>query len=629
MFDFVHENKRLVQIVLALIILPFAFWGVDSYQKSGGTEEIATVNGSKITQPELENGLRQQQDRLRQMLGANFDPAMFDKPEMKQAVLDNLISQRLLVDAAKAAGLQISDEQIAQVIANIEAFQDGGKFDKKRYESVLATQQMSPPMFEARVRDDLASQQLRDAYLQNGYASNTSTDKIIALNEQQRVVSIVPLSFQAQLAQVKIEDADLKKYYEQNQKEFQLPEQAKVEYVNFSLTSLMAKIEVTAEDARKYYDEHQAEFGAAEERQASHILILAAATAPQAEQDAARAKAQQLLLEVKKAPAKFTELAKQNSQDPGSATNGGDLGFFARGMMVKPFDDAVFALKVGEISDVVKSDFGYHIIKLAAIKPSRAKPLAEVRDEISIKLRQQKAADKFAELAEKFSNTVYEQSDTLKAAAELVGAPIQQSGWLEKGAVMGEPWTAKALEAVFSEDAVKNKRNTPAIEIAPSALLAARVIEHKPASARPFNEVQEGIRQKLVRQQAVELAVKQGKAELDKLQKGEKSTLTWSPAQTLTRAQHGALDKALVRQIFQVNAAKLPQYLGSEIAENGYLLVRVDAVKEAEKPAEVKQAGYAQQLRQLLGEEIFQAYLKDAKERATIKINMPVEAAKP
>lgn len=627
MFDFVHEKKRLVQIVLALIILPFAFWGVDSYRQSGNTAEVvAKVNDAKITQQEFENALRQQQDRLRQMLGANYDAAIFDNPEMKHAVIDNLVAQRLLIERAKTVGLVVSDEQMSQVIQGIEAFQDNGRFDKKRYESSLASQSMSPLMFEARLRSELIGQQMRDAYLQNGFASNSVADNVIRLYEQQRVVSTSPISFQPFMAQAKVDDAALKEYYEKNQKEFQVQEQARVEYVKFSADSLQAKADVKADDARKYYDEHQSEFGTPEERQAAHILVAVAATAPQAEQDAAKAKAEQLLQQARKNPAGFAELAKQNSQDPGSAANGGSLGFFGRGMMVKPFEDAAFALKQGEISGLVKSDFGYHIIKLLAVKPARLLPFDEVREGIMSKLRQQKATDMFAELAEKFSNAVYEQSDTLKPAAELIGAKIEQSGWLVKGAAPGEPWTAKMLQAIFTDDTVKNKRNTAAIEVAPNTLVAARILEYKPATTRALNEVQDTIRQKLLRQQAVELAAKQGKALLEQLQRGDKPALNWTAAQTISRAQHGSLDMGLVRKIFQADAAKLPQYTGAETQEGDYLLVRVDAVKEGSQPDDAKRAGYAQKLRQLTGEEMFKAYLADAKQQATIKVTLPEKA---
>jgi peptidyl-prolyl cis-trans isomerase D len=629
MFDFVHQHKKLLQVFLALIILPFALWGVSSYDKAGNSADVvATVSGLKITQQELENSLRQQQDRMRQQLGSNYDAAMFDTPEMKHAVLDNLISQRLLVERARAARLVVPDEQVAQVVAGIGAFQDDGKFDKKRYEAVLANQGMTPLTFEARVRDELIGQQMQDAYAQNGFAANSVADTVIRLNEQQRAVHVSTISFQPFMSQAKVEDAELKKYYEQNQSEFQVQEQAKVEYAKFSADDLLSKIEVSKEDVRKYYEEHQNDFGTPEQRRAAHILISVSATATQAEQDAAEAKAEQLLQEVRQNPAKFAELARKNSQDPGSAANGGDLGFFGRGMMVKPFDDAVFALKIGEISGLVKSDFGYHIIRLVAVKPSRALPFDEAREGIFNKLRQQKAADMFAEMAEKFSNTVYEQSDSLKPAADQVGAKIERSGWLVKGTPEGGLWTAKMLQTIFNDEVVKNKRNTAAIEVAPNVLVAARILEYKPASVRPFNEVQESIRQTLLRQQALELAVKQGRAMLEQLQGGGKPTLSWGAVQNITRAKHGSLDIGLVRQIFQANTAKLPQFVGAAQPQNGFVLVRIDDVKEGEAVTDAKTARYAQQLRQLTGEELAHAYLADARQQATIKVNLPEAAPK-
>ncbi|MDD2776584.1 MAG: SurA N-terminal domain-containing protein [Gallionella sp.] len=629
MFDFVQERKRFVQIVLLLIILPFAFFGVDSYNKSNQSAALATVNGSEVSAQEFENGLRQQQDRMRQMLGANYDAAMFETPEIRKAVLDGLVGQKLLMANAKSAGLTVTDEQIAEVIGGVEVFQENGKFDKKRYQTVLSNKNMSPLMFEAQVRDDLLSQQLREVYTQNGFIANATTDNIIRLNEQQRVVSVATVSFQDFMAQTKVDEAAVKQYYTKNTKEFEVPEQAKVEYVKFSVANLMDKIDIPSADAQKYYDTHVKEFEMAEQRQAAHILISAAADAPQAVQDVAKAKAEQLLQQVKQNPASFAELAKANSQDPGSAINGGDLGFFGKGQMVKPFEDTTFSLKTGEISGLVKSDFGYHIIKLVAIKPASVPTFAEVSAEIVSKLREQKAADQFAELADKFNNTVYEQSDTLKPAAELVNGQIEQSDWLSAKMTPTGPWTAKMLQAVFSEDVLKNKRNSVATEVAPNTLVAARMLEHKPASVRPLAEVQAAIQQTLMRKQAIELAIKQGKTQLAELQKGGTPTVQWAEAKTVSRAQRSNFDAALTRQIFQVNQAKLPQTVGAETAD-GFTLVRIDAVKEAEKVEDGKRARYAEQLRKMIGEEIYRAYMEDAKQHATIKSHLTdTPAAKP
>lgn len=620
MFDFVHENKKWVQIVLAVIILPFAFWGIDSYRKSGGGEALATVNGEKIYQQEFDNALRQQQGRMREMMGDKFDPAIFDKPEVKRSILENLASQRLLTIQARTAGLTISDEQLAQVIAGIEAFQKDGKFDKQRYESVLHSQNMTPLIFEARVQQELGMRQLTDAYANNGYASNSIADNLIRLNEQQRVVSTSQITADSFLQQITIDDAAVKDYYEKNASEFQTPEQARVEYVVLSAESLLPQVTVDDAEIKKYHEEHQTEFGTQEQRQAAHILITVSAQAPDADKQAAKAKAEQILQQVKQSPGKFAELAKQYSQDPGSASKGGDLGLFGRGMMVKPFEDAVFQLKPGEISSLVQSDFGFHIIKLVAINPAKIQPLNEVKAVIEQKIKMQKAGDKFAELAEKFSNVVYEQSDTLKPAAELAKAPLQQSAWLNKAQAESTPWTEKALQAVFSKEVLQDKRNSTAIEIAPNTLLAVRLLEHKPASSRPLAEVSNAIRQKLQRQQALEMASKQGKAILEQLKRGEKPNLVWKDGSAMTRAQLSGQGGDFARQVFQADATKLPAYVGVENAQGGYLLARVDAVKDSASADETKRTRYAQEIRKLIGEEMLQAYIADAKNHADISI---------
>lgn len=623
MFDFVQERKRLVQVVLLLIILPFAFFGVDSYNKATKGKTPASVNGTDVTLQDYDNAMRQQQARMRQMLGEAFDANLFETPEIKKVVLDSLIGQKLLVQRAKAAGLTVTDEQIAEIIGGIEAFQVDGKFDKKRYETVLSNKQMSPLMFEAQVREDILAQQMQEVFAQNGFAANSTVDNIIRLNEQKRMVSVAQLPFSLFLAQVKVDEAAIKQYYDKNTKEFELPEQVKVAYVKFAAGNLAAKIEVSPADAQAYYKEHGKEFGAPEQRQAAHILINVDPQTSAAEQDAAKAKAEQLLAKVKQAPASFADLAKQNSQDLGSAANGGDVGFFGQEQMMKPFAEATFALKIGEVSGLVKSDSGYHIIKLLAIKPAQIPAFDNVRDQIVAKLREQKANDKFAELADKFNNAAYEQSDTLKAAAELSGAQIEQSDWLKKSDAGNGIWNAKLLQAIFSDDVMKNKRNTAAIEVAPNTLVAARLLEHKPAAVRPLNEVRAMISEKLQHKQAVELAVQQGKAQLAALQKGGAATVTWGAPQAVSRAQRPEMELSLLRQVFQANTTKLPQVVGAETAQ-GYTLVRVESVQDGEKVEDGKRLRYAQQLRQRQGEELYRAYIDDAKKQAKIKLDLSV-----
>jgi peptidyl-prolyl cis-trans isomerase D len=616
MFDFVQEKKRLVQIVLALIILPFAFWGVDSYRKSGGAAPLATVNGEKIGQQEFDNALNQQQQRIREMAGANFDPAFFDKPEIKFSVLDGLISQHLMGMEANNAGLSLTNEQIGQIIVTIGAFQKDGKFDRQRYEAVLKEKGKTPAGFDAEIRQAVLVQQLSEAYTQNGYAAKVVAENLIRLNEQQRIVAVANLDVATFMKQVKLSDTAVSDYYTKNAQEFQMPERANVEYVVLSVDSLLSQVTVSDDEIKQYYEEHQADFGTQEQRQAAHILITVAKQASDADKQAAKAKAEQVLQQIKQSPSQFAALAKQYSQDPGSAANGGDLGMFGRGAMVKPFEDSVFSLKVGEVSNLVQTDFGYHIIKLLAVKPTKIQTLSEVKNLIVQRLKSQHANDKFAELAEKFNNTVYEQSDSLKPAAELVKASVQRV-WLSKGQAPAGLWTEKALQAVFSEDALKNKRNTAAVEVAPNTLLAAHVTEYKPASERPLAEVSASIQQKLQRLQASELAAQQGQKLLEQLQRGEKTSVSWKTPQVTTRNQRSGIEPALLQAVFRADTSKLPAYAGVDSA-SGFVLVRIDAVKDAASIDENKQGRYEQQIRQLTGEAMLMAYMADVKSRAKI-----------
>lgn len=619
MFDFVHENKRVAQVILALIILPFAFWGIDSYRKSGGGDALATVNGEKITPQEFDNAVRQQEGRMREMLGDKFDPAIFDKPEVRNSILDNLLTQHLMMSQAQASGLRVSDDQLAQIISGIEAFQADGKFDKQRYEAVLRSQSMTPLSFESRMRQEIALRQLTDAYTQNGYAAQTTADAMIRMNEQQRVVSTYPISPDAFTAQVKVDDAEIKAFYDKNPAQFNVPEQARVEYVVLSPEALMPQVAVDEGEIRKYYEEHKNEFGTPEQRHAAHILITVSPKATSAEKEAARAKAEQVLALVRKSPGKFAELARQYSQDPGSAVQGGDLGEFGRGMMVKPFEDAVFQMKAGEISGIVESDFGFHIIKLVGIVPAKSEPLEAVKASIAAKLKSQKAADRFTELADKFGNTAYEQSDTLQAAADLVKLPVQKSAWMYKGVPGPFPWTDKTLQAVFSKEVVSEKRNSAAVEIGPNTLIAVRMLEHKPASTLPLSDVSSDIRKRLVREKAFFLASKQGQAVLDQLKRGERVNVAWKKGRTFTRTQGGP-DQELANMVFQMDASKLPSYFGAENPQAGYVLMRLDEVKDVGAIDDAKRARYEQELRKITGEAMLQDYVNESRKHASVSI---------
>jgi peptidyl-prolyl cis-trans isomerase D len=380
--------------------------------------------------------------------------------------------------------------------------------------------------------------------------------------------------------------------------------------VVLSADELQQQMAVSDEEIKKYFDEHSAQYNEPEQRRASHILI------------AERTQAEQILKEIKQNPARFEDLAKEYSKDPGSAAKGGDLGFFTRGAMVKPFEDAAFDMKGGEISSLVQSDFGFHIIKLTAIRQGGTRGFDAVRGEIAQDLKKQKALKKFAELAETFSNTVYEQPDSLKPVADALKLKVQSSQWIsKKGTDMLLLKHPKLLQAVFSEDALKLKRNTEAVEVAPNTLVAARVAEYKAASYKPYEELSTELAKRLLREQGNAMAVKQGKDALASLQKGGSvADLKWGATILINRENASSMGKDALNQIFRADAGKLPAYTGIENPKGGYLLIKVSKVVEPSEIDPAKKKSYANQLRQALAQEYSSAYLASLKQKADISI---------
>lgn len=622
-----HAQGKIAKVILVLITIPFALWGVESYMTGGGGgQAVAKVGGQEISQNEFSQALRDQQDQMRTALGKNFDPAMMENPEIRKSVLDGLVNQRVLLADTTQEGLVVTDAQLARFIAGIEAFWENGSFSNTRYESVLRQQNMSISMFEHRLRQDLLLQTAQEGLIRNAFIPKTVAENLVRINEQQREMSQAVIQIEQFMPQARIEAAAIKDYYEKNPAEFKLPEQARLEYVVLSAENLAAQITVSEDEVAAYYKEHASQFGQMEERQASHILIGISATASAAEKTAGMEKARKILQEAKQNPDNFAQLAKQYSQDTGSAAQGGDLGYFGRGAMVKPFEDAAFKMNSGEISDLVQSDFGYHIIKLTAIKPAKLRSLQEVQAEIILELKKQKAGKKFAENAENFSNLVYEQGDSLTPVAQQLGLKIEQSDWVTRMAsetpLLNNP---KLLQAVFTEEVLNNKRNTEAVEVVPNTLVAARILEYKAASVKPLEEVTAALGQRLQRQQATVLAVKWGKDALAQLQQGNAPAgLNWSPAQLVSRSMPADMGTEILKEAFRAKADKLPAYAGVENNQGGFTLVKVSKLVETGPLEEGRKQAYAQRFSSLLEREYAAAYLASLKQKTKVEIKKDV-----
>jgi len=624
MFNLVHNNKRIIQVILALITLPFLFFGLDSYFLNDGSEgAIATVNHMQISQQEFTQALRERQDLLRKLAGGRADAAQLDSHELRQAVLESIIRQRLLLERAQRSGMTVSARQLQEVIGEIPAFQEDGKFSYAQYERVLKSQGMTPLMFEGRVRQQIVMQQLDDAYTDTNFVPRTLAERLTRIAEQQREVSQAVIPAERFVAQVKLEDDAAKKYYESHQDEFRVPEQVRVEYVALSMDNLMAQAKVDSAEIKKYYEEHRKQFEVKESRQASHILITADPAGGADAKQKARARAQEIYDQVKQKPEGFADLARKYSQDPGSAGKGGDLGYFTHGSMVKGFDDAVFKMKPGEISPPVESEYGYHIIKLTGVRPGRASSIEEVSGQLAGEVRKQQASRAYAELAEKFNNVVFEQSDSLKPAAELLHVTPRQSGWITRNQADDKLLNApQLLQAIFSEDALHGKRNTETVEVAPGALVAARVIDHKPAAVKPYSEVSAQITKSLTAQRAAQLAAQQGRQEIEALKQGKSSSphLNWTAPLLVARADAKGLSEAVMKRLFSTSTSTLPAYAGVEGAQGDYIVLKISRVVEPEKVALEKQNNLADSVQQAWSEAQMTAYITRLREQAEVKI---------
>jgi peptidyl-prolyl cis-trans isomerase D len=593
-------NYKIVRFLFAIfLIIPFGLFGIDYYFRTPvGGDTIASVGKARVSQAEFDQAIRAQQETYQAQLGRNFDPSLMENPEIRKAVLDRLIAERLLAIGADKAGVRVSDKQLAERIAAEPAFQEDGKFSKSRYDAIARAQGFSPVGLDERLREDFRLSQFRGAIIGTAIVPRATLDGFIRLSEQSREVAVVTLTAESQLPKVKLTEEQLKAWYEARQKEFAVPEQVRVEWVELSPDALAAQAPVNPDDVKKFYDTNQPRFMTKEERRASHILVTVKPDAGEADVKAAEEKAKAIAERVRKAPATFADVAKKESQDPGSAVQGGDLGFFGRGAMVKPFEDAVFAAKKDEIVGPVRSDFGFHVIRLTAEKPAKGKSLAEAAPEIEAELKKGAASRRFAEVAEGLSNMVYEQPTSLKPVADAYKLGIQQSGWFSRNA--GAPpalANPKVLAEIFSDNAIKAKRNTAAIEGTAGTLVAARVVEHKPAEQRPLEAVRAVVEMRAKREEALRLATAEGEATLKEYQSGKDAGLKWPAPLAVSRQKTGGLPPPVLDKVFKADAKALPGYAGAQ-SPAGYAIVKVSKVIDIGEIDDAKRKSLSAQLQQ-------------------------------
>jgi peptidyl-prolyl cis-trans isomerase D len=625
MFDSIRSHRRWLMFFMLVLIFPsFVFFGIQGYNRFIEAEgALATVDGTPVTQREFEIAQRERAERMRAQFGQEFDPKVLDTPEGRAAVLDSLLLDRALTREVEQSNLIVTDERLRQVLGSIPAFQEDNRFSIEKFRAYATAQGMSTQQFEERVRADLRKQLLLQAILESTIVPAQVAEQIDRVLLEQREVRVLPIRAETYLGKVSVTDAQISEYYDKHKKEFETPENVKVEYLVLSADTLGADAPLADADVKAYYEQNKGRYGAEEQRRASHILVAAEG----GDKAAARKRAESLLAAVKANPNDFAKLAKEQSKDPGSAANGGDLGFFGKGMMVKPFEDVAFTLKQGEISDIVETDFGYHIIRVTEIKPAQTKPLAEIRSEIERELRTQQAQKRFAEAAEQFTNLVYEQADSLQPAADKLGLKVGTQDNLTRAGLPSAPkqpqvFTPRVIEALFSDDAIKNHRNTQAIEIGPNTLVSARVVEHRAAAVRPLADVKPLIKQRLEEQEATQLARKTGEEKLAELLK-QPSDAGFSPPITVSRRAPQGMPPTLLNEVLRTRADKLPTYVGSGIEGVGYLIAQVVSAKEgtAQTPAQREAERRALQRQVAAADEV--AYAEGLRLRHAVKVNRP------
>lgn len=591
MFDYIRNNTRLMGLLLALFIVPaFVLVGVDGYRNIDGRgETVAKVAGKAIKRDAWDAAHRSEVERLRTSQ-PNIDLKAFDSDEARYATLERLVRDEVLSAAARDLNLFTSDLKVARelqqnpTIASLR--RADGTLDMDRYRQLLAAQGLSPQMFEAQLRHDLSVQQVTQGVVSSSLSTPAVAQPSLAAFFQRRELRLARFDTASFKDKVQVAAADIEQYYQANAARFQAPEQVDVAYAVLDMESVMQGLSVNEADVKSYYEQNLSRYSTPEERRARHILINAAASAPAAEREAAKAKASALLVQVKANPASFADVAKKESQDPGSAPGGGDLSFFQRGAMVKAFEDAAFALPKDGISDVVESEFGYHVIQVTDIRPSLQRPFETVRAEIEADLKKQSAQRAFAEKAELFGNMVYEQSDSLAPVVDKLKLKLQTANGVMRQPSPGMPpalANAKLLDELFSVDAIEKKRNTQAVEVGANQLVSARVTAHRPARTLPLDEVQAQVKELVVNEKAQAMARDAGEKAMASWKGGADAKL--GSALTVSRDKPQSLLASELTAALRADASQLPAWVGVDLGAQGYSVLKIDKVSEREAPA--------------------------------------------
>lgn len=578
-----RTHKRWMMFIAMIFIIPsFVVTGIYSYNRMSDSEnDLATVGDTSITMMDFDNAKRQYLDNFRRQMGQSFKPNMLDTAEARASILAALISDRAISLEIASEYMNVGEADAINLVKQAPAFQRDGKFSTEAYQQFLNSMGKSDEQFVLELRRDLTRQMLLSAVFQTTQASNTVAQRIHDLLTEERTIRTFEIKPTAFLKSVSVTDAEAQSYYDQNKSLFAVPESVDIEYVVLSPESYK-NIKASEDDIKTFYEQNLQRFSTPEERRASHILI--AVNNEKTDADAKK-EADEIYKQLQADPSKFAQLAKSKSADPGSARQGGDLGFFQKGMMVPEFDNAVFSGKKGDLVAPVKTQFGYHIIKIVDVKAAQAKPLKEVRGEIEALYQQQAAIRAFAEDAENFSNMVYEQSESLQPVAERFGLKIQTVKNVTRD-FEDQLINPNVIEALYGFDVLEDKRNSNAIEVASNTLLSARVTAHHKQTVQTFDEVKGDIVATLKNQKATEAARAQGSADIAKLLDKKSASAKFGDKTVISRERPGAYAYEVVTAALRPEANKLPTYTGVQTQDGSYFVIEVQSSKKIEASPE-------------------------------------------
>lgn len=625
MLDKIRNNtqSKFAKIVLGIIIIPFALFGIDSYLSSIGDDVYAAkVNGESITIQSYQNALNRVKD---QFLNQNTppDPAIFETAEFRKSVLDGMIASKLVAQETSRANFVISDSQLSQYILGMPGFQRNGKFDQEAYDNLAMRQNLTPKKLDELIRKDLAKQQVKDSLNKYVFVTKEKIQKLVDLAYQKRDISMLELRLDDYFKKVKVTDEEIQKYYEENPNNFIMPDQVKVNFLLYSVAEILPTVEISDEEVKQYFQDNKAQFEASQQRRAKHILFLTDSDMTDEQVDEVKQLAESVREKAIKNPKNFDDLAKEFSKDTESAKNGGDLGFFSRGMMVKEFDEVVFDMKVGDVSPLVKTQFGFHIINLTDIKGEEV-TFESVKAQIKGEILYSKAQQIYAEGAEEFSNLIYEKSDSLQPAADRFNLSIQESQWLTLDTATKFFNNEAFAQAVFDPEAIETKTNINAIEVSPNNLISAQVVDFKPSAPRTLDDAKEEIREYLTRLNAQKLMVSEGEEMIEGL-KAKSEKVEWIDELVIDKVDPQGISKPIVRAIFSMNQNNLPTYEGIyDPATDEYIIIKLNNVISDEVTDNLSKDIYRDEYVSALKKEIDNAYVEDLRSMADIEYNPQV-----